>query len=180
MSKHPFCRGAHSFSMGHSSVFAWPIGGPHGPHTPRIVAALRGVWLVGRLAHDTRGPHIPTALLAPSGQHAGGIPQHRGALLAPPGRQVRHGFAMCTAQPGPWVLVVYPAGGVIAGVWRSGVMVLLPCLGQGQRRHRMSPGYIPSVSTETCSITPHGTNVAVGPCHPRSKRASVPVFPSSA
>lgn len=67
VSKTPLCRGAHSFSMGHSSVFAWPIGGPHGPHTPRIVAALRGVWLVGRPAHDTRGPYVPTALLAPSG-----------------------------------------------------------------------------------------------------------------
>lgn len=63
-----FSQGAHGFPMAHSSLFQWAIGGPRGPHTPGTVVALRGAWPTGRGPCVTRGPHIPTALLAPSGR----------------------------------------------------------------------------------------------------------------
>ena len=63
-----FSRGAHDFPMAHSSLFQWAIGGPRGPHTPGIVVALRGRWPTRRGPCVTRGPRIPTALLAPSGR----------------------------------------------------------------------------------------------------------------
>ena len=59
--------------MAHSSLFWWAIGGPRGPHTPGTVVALRGAWPTGRGLCVTRGPHIPTALLAPSGRSTGGL-----------------------------------------------------------------------------------------------------------
>ena len=66
--KHALCQGALGFPMAHSSLFWWAIGGPRGPHTPGTVVALRGAWPTGRGPCVTRGPHIPTALLAPSGR----------------------------------------------------------------------------------------------------------------
>ena len=63
-----FSQGAHGFPMAHSSLFQWAIGGPRGPHTPGIVVALRGRWPTRRGPCVTRGPRIPTALLAPSGR----------------------------------------------------------------------------------------------------------------
>ena len=68
-----FSQGAHGFPMAHSSLFWWAIGGPRGPHTPGTVVALRGAWPTGRGLCVTRGPHIPTALLAPSGRSTGGL-----------------------------------------------------------------------------------------------------------
>ena len=66
--KHALCQGALGIPMAHSSLFQWAIGGPRGPHTPGTVVALRGAWPTGRGPCVTRGPHIPTALLAPSGR----------------------------------------------------------------------------------------------------------------
>ena len=63
-----FSQGAHGFPMAHSSLFQWAIGGPRGPRTPGTVVALGGWWPTGRGLCVTRGPRIPTALLAPSGR----------------------------------------------------------------------------------------------------------------
>ena len=71
--KHALCQGALGIPMAHSSLFRWAIGGPRGPHTPGTVVALRGGWPTGRGPCVTRGPHIPTALLAPSGRSTGGL-----------------------------------------------------------------------------------------------------------
>ena len=66
--KHALCQGALGIPMAHLSLFQWAIGGPRGPHTPGTVVALRGRWPTGRGPCVTRGPHILTALLAPSGR----------------------------------------------------------------------------------------------------------------
>lgn len=68
-----FSQGAHGFPMAHLSLFQWAIGGPRGPRTPGFVVALGGRWPTGRGPCVTRGPHIPTALLAPSGRSTGGL-----------------------------------------------------------------------------------------------------------
>ena len=68
-----FSRGALDIPMAHLSLFRWAIGGPRGPHTPGTVVALRGRWPTGRGLCVTRGPHIPTALLAPSGRSTGSL-----------------------------------------------------------------------------------------------------------
>lgn len=98
VSKTPFCQGAHGFPMAHLSLFQWAIGGPRGPRTPGFVVALGGRWPTGRGPCVTRGPHIPTALLAPSGRSTGGLSaQYNGGAGSAPRPASPTRACTCTA-----------------------------------------------------------------------------------
>ena len=76
-----------------------------------------------------RGPRIPTALLRRQGSTRAASRSIVGALVAPPGRQARHGPERIRRQPGPRVymwhtppearprVVIWAEHGISRGPW---------------------------------------------------------------
>lgn len=151
----------------------------HVAHIPWNRCRSRGVWPTGRPVHDTRGPHIPTALLAPSGQHASGLPQHNGGAGSAPRpaspTRVCHVYGAAGALG---VYVAYPAGGEAAGrgmggAWhqsRSLAVAAVPAPAPAQRP--VAPTWL--LLRRTSSQTPCGRSIRCGrPCRtlPAARRA---------